>query len=156
MNTTNHPGVYVPPPLIYVAFFVASFFMQKAWPLNNAWLHTKAAQGVGWLLIGCYAVLFVLALKRFLASKNTLVTIKPATALETNGIYAHTRNPMYLSLLFLYSGIALFRGNSWTLLLLPLLVLVVQAYVIRREEHYLQQAFGTQYLSYKHRVRRWL
>jgi protein-S-isoprenylcysteine O-methyltransferase Ste14 len=76
--------------------------------------------------------------------------------LETRGIYAYTRNPMYLSLLFLYSGIAIFRGNLRTFLLLPLLVLVIQEYVIQREETYLGQAFSTEYPDYKKRVRRWL
>jgi protein-S-isoprenylcysteine O-methyltransferase Ste14 len=156
MNTKNHPGVYVPPPLLYVTFFFVSVLLQKVVPLRNSWLHTTTAKAIGWLLIAGYLVFFITALLRFLATKNTVITIKPAASLETRGIYAHTRNPMYLSLLFLYSGIAIFYGNAWTFLLLPLLVLVIQEYVIRREEAYLGQAFSTEYPDYKKRVRRWL
>jgi len=63
---------------------------------------------------------------------------------------------MYLSLVFLYSGLGIFIGNWWTLILLPVLIGVVQLYVINKEEQYLQDAFGQEYQSYKNTVRRWL
>lgn len=63
---------------------------------------------------------------------------------------------MYLSLVFLYSGLSIFIGNWWTLILLPMLIGVVQLYVINKEEQYLQDAFGQEYQSYKNTVRRWL
>jgi protein-S-isoprenylcysteine O-methyltransferase Ste14 len=156
MNTQQHPGVYLPPPFIYLGFFLLSVFMQKIFPLDNAVLHQMVARIIGILLIVFYLVFFISALRRFIQSKNTLVTIKPAHSLETSGIYAHTRNPMYLSLVCLYCGLAILVGNWWTFILLPLLVLVVQLYVIRREESYLQQAFGESYLEYKNKVRRWI
>jgi len=156
MKSKTHPGVYVPPPLIYVIFFFISVWLQRIYPLDNAWFHTTTAQVIAWLLVAAYLAFFLAALRQFRASHNTLVTIKPATSLETHGIYAFTRNPMYVSLLFLYSAMALFFGNWWTLLLLPLLVLCVQLYVIHKEEQYLQQAFGTQYEAYRKKVRRWL
>jgi protein-S-isoprenylcysteine O-methyltransferase Ste14 len=63
---------------------------------------------------------------------------------------------MYVSLVCLYSGLAVFLGNWWTLILLPFLIIVVQLYVINKEEQYLQQAFGNSYTEYKRRVRRWI
>lgn len=156
MNKKNHPGVYVPPPLIYVAFFFISFVLQKMYPLDRSWLNTKGSQYLGYLLILLFCLLAFVAIRKFFISKNTLVTIKPATSLQTTGIYRFTRNPMYLSLLFLYGGIAFFKGNWWTFLLLPLLIAIIQLYVIRNEEEYLQNAFGEQYEAYKKRVRRWI
>jgi len=156
MNSKKHPGVYIPPPLIYVAFFLLSFILQNSLSLDDAALHTSTARVIGGLLIAMYLLFFISALRRFIVSKNTLVTIRPANALETSGIYAFTRNPMYLSLLFLYSGLAFFLGNWWTFILLPLVIVVVQWYVIKREEQYLQQAFGNSYNEYKRRVRRWV
>jgi protein-S-isoprenylcysteine O-methyltransferase Ste14 len=156
MNTKKHPGIYIPPPLIYAAFFMVSFLMQNLLPFNNFALHLTATRITGALLILLYLLFFISALRRFILSKNTLVTIKPATSLETSGIYSFTRNPMYLSLVFLYGGLAVFFGNWWTLIFLPLLVMVVQLYVIRKEEQYLQQAFGNNYNEYKRKVRRWI
>jgi protein-S-isoprenylcysteine O-methyltransferase Ste14 len=156
MSTKNHPGVYVPPPLIYVTLFFLSVLLQKLWPLKRGWLNTTQAQGIGWLLIALCFLLVFIAIRQFVISKNTVVTIKPATSLQTTGIYTFTRNPMYLGLLLLYSGIAFFYGNWWTFFLLSLLIMIIQLYVIRREEKYLHNAFGTQYNAYKKKVRRWI
>ncbi|HEY6955601.1 MAG TPA: isoprenylcysteine carboxylmethyltransferase family protein [Flavisolibacter sp.] len=156
MNTRKHPGVYVPPPLIYLAFFVLSFLSQRLYPLDDRALHESIAKAFGSLLLLIYLLLFISALRRFLLTKNTLVTIRPAHSLETSGIYSFTRNPMYLSLVFLYSGLGILIGNWWTLILLPVLIGVVQLYVINKEEQYLQDAFGMEYQSYKNAVRRWL
>jgi protein-S-isoprenylcysteine O-methyltransferase Ste14 len=156
MSTKKHPGVYVPPPLIYAAFFLLSFLMQKIIPLDNAALHQTIAKIIGVILVLMYLLFFISALKRFIVSKNTLVTIKPAHSLETSGIYSFSRNPMYLSLGCLYSGLAIFFGNWWTLIFIPALVAVVQLYVIKKEEAYLQQAFGNNYDEYKRKVRRWI
>jgi protein-S-isoprenylcysteine O-methyltransferase Ste14 len=42
------------------------------------------------------------------------------------------------------------------LIFIPALVAVVQLYVIKKEEAYLQQAFGNNYDEYKRKVRRWI
>jgi protein-S-isoprenylcysteine O-methyltransferase Ste14 len=156
MTSTDNPGVRVPPPLLYAAIFFAAVYIQKRIPLNASFFETGLAKIAGSILLFIALILTFISLRKFFLSKNTIVTIKPATSLQTTGIYKFTRNPMYLSLLFLYLGLACFLGNWWNLLLLPILILVVQQYVIIREEKYLLRRFGTEYLDYKSRVRRWL
>lgn len=156
MNTKNNPGIYIPPPLIYVAFFLSSRVLQNLRPLDQKIFNSTTTKIIGGIFILMYLLFFIAALKRFILSKNTLVTIKPANSLETSGIYSFTRNPMYLSLLFLYSGLAIFFGNWWTFVLIPLLIAVIQLYVIKREETYLRHAFGERYEAYTKRVRRWI
>jgi protein-S-isoprenylcysteine O-methyltransferase Ste14 len=63
---------------------------------------------------------------------------------------------MYVGLLFVYLGITCFIGNWWNIILLPLLIFIMQAYVIKSEEKYLERAFGDEFIEYKKRVRRWL
>lgn len=63
---------------------------------------------------------------------------------------------MYLGMVFAYAGLALWSGVVAALLVLPLVVVVVDRYVIAREERYLERAFGDQYRQYKVHVRRWL
>lgn len=154
MSVKDHPGVYIPPPLIYACSFFVSIVLQKLMPINSGWLSGK--QIVGWIFIAGYLLLFLPAMIGFIRSKNTLVTIRPASSLETSGIYSFSRNPMYLSLLFLYCGIAFFKGNSWTFLLIPFLILAVQYYVISKEEKYLLRTFGNEYVHYRKKVRRWI
>lgn len=154
--TTDNPGVYVPPPMIYAAFFGLASLMQRKFPINYKLLKVDNTHSIGWLLILATAGLILPSLWRFWQSRNTLITIKSASSLQTQGIYAITRNPMYLSLLLLYSGLACFFGNCWTFIFLPLLFIVIQNYVIGREEKYLSRAFEQEYSSYKKTVRRWI
>jgi protein-S-isoprenylcysteine O-methyltransferase Ste14 len=152
----KHPGVYIPPPVIYVLIFLISIFLQKPFPLSDLFFKTKTAPVLG-SIFAAFSLIFLLpALIKFIKSKNTLITIKPANSLQTDGIYAVTRNPMYLGLLFLYTGIAFFAGNWWTFIFIPMVVIVITAYVIKREEKYLLDAFGQDFAAYKVKVRRWI
>jgi protein-S-isoprenylcysteine O-methyltransferase Ste14 len=63
---------------------------------------------------------------------------------------------MYVGLTIVYLGITCFIGNWWNIILLPLLFLIVQEYVIKREEKYLVLEFGLKYEEYRRTVRRWL
>lgn len=156
MKSKTHPGVHIPPPLIYAAFFLLSVLLQKFWHFGVATLHTLAAHVFAWLALAAWVWLAFASLRQFALTKNTIITVKPASSLQTAGIYAFSRNPMYLSLLCLYVGLGVFFGNWWTFLLLPLLVAVIDWYVIGREERYLRQAFGVEYKTNCQNVRRWL
>lgn len=152
----DHPGIYIPPPLLYVATFLVAVFMQKLVPLNKDFLYATTSKIIGLVIILTGVFFTFPALRQFFKTKNALVTIKPANSLQTTGIYSISRNPMYISLLLFYTGLSFIIGNWWNLLLLPILFLIIQEYVIRREEKYLERRFGQQYFDYKLRVRRWL
>lgn len=155
-NKKDHPGIYVPPPLVYALTFLVAMFIQKKVPINDSLFHQQLTKivGVGLLMIALFFLLR--SLRQFVLSKNTLVTIMPANSLQTNGIYNITRNPMYLGLAIVYLGISCLIGNWWNIILLPFLLLIIQQYMINREEKYLERRFGQVYLDYKSKVRRWL
>ncbi len=56
----------------------------------------------------------------------------------------------------LYAGIAVIADSLWVLALLAPALFVMHYGVIAREELYLERKFGSQYVEYKARVRRWL
>lgn len=153
---TDHPGVYPPPPLFYVIIFLISIFTQNRFPLSKTFWETDMAfiPGVIFIIVG--VAMLLPALFKFLKTKNTLITIKPAKSLQTSGIYAFSRNPMYTGLLSLYIGIACFKGNLWTFMFVPIVILIVTKFVIVKEEHYLGRAFGSEYINYRKKVRRWI
>lgn len=152
----DSPGIYIPPPLIYAAIFFISILFQHTWPLDTSFFHTQTAIIIGIIFIVATVLVNITAIRQFVRSKNTIVTIKPAHSLQTTGIYSRTRNPMYLGLVLLYTGLAFLTGNWWTLILLPLLVMLVGYFIIRREEKYLERRFGKPYLDYRNKVRRWI
>jgi protein-S-isoprenylcysteine O-methyltransferase Ste14 len=147
-------GVYVPPPLIYVAVFFLSILIQSFIPLDHSWLQLNS--WLGWVFVGLFLLFCFPAIYRFIVSRTTITTIHPVTALQTMGIYSISRNPMYLGLICLYSGIAVFKGNWWTFFLIPLVIFIVQQYIIRREEKYLERKFGNAFSAYRKKVRRWI
>lgn len=152
----DHPGIYLPPPVIYITTFLAAILLQRWLPVINAFFHTAASNILGWVVVTGGLVFLSPALRQFFRTSNTLVTIKPANTLQTTGIYSMSRNPMYVGLTFLYAGLSFLSGNWWNFILLPFLILLVQEYVIKREEEYLVRRFGQVYLDYRSKVRRWL
>ena len=94
----------------------------------------------------------------FRRSSTTINPMKPeeASSLVIAGIYARTRNPMYLGLLLILTGIGLFLGSALALCVLPLFVLYMNLFQITPEEEALKELFGDQYSLYQSNVRRWI
>jgi len=156
IQTKDHPGVYIPPPLLYVAIFLLAVFLQHTFSINNSFFQLRNTKLAGILFLIAAIFFIFTSLGLFIRTKNTVMTIRPARTLQTTGIYKITRNPMYLGLVFVYIGLTCIAGNWWNVILLTLLIPVVQQYVIKREESYLTRHFGNTYSEYKTRVRRWL
>ena len=74
----------------------------------------------------------------------------------TRGVYRWTRNPMYLGMLVVLAGWAVWLGSAAALLGLPLSVLLLNRLQIGPEERILRERFGQDYIDYQARVRRWL
>ena len=156
-NAKDSPGVFIPPPLIYVIIFLLSFFLQGYFTIRAAFFfHSMIANIMGIIIVVAGLIFAVPALRQFKISRNTLIPFKPAASLQTNGIYSVSRNPMYTGLLFQYLGLALIFGNWWTLILLPVLVVLIKYLIILPEERYLMRAFGDSFSAYKNKVRRWI
>jgi len=155
-STSKGPGVFIPPPLFYILIFTAAVFIQRVLPITDKIFHLSATKVVGAILLILALFFLVRSLRQFFLTKNTLILIKRASSLQTTGIYGMTRNPMYLGLAILYLGVTCFIGNWWNIILLPILVILVQEYIIKREEKYLHLEFGQGYRDYRKTVRRWL
>ncbi len=80
----------------------------------------------------------------------------PTNGIIDTGLYAFTRNPMYLGMAIAHLGLAIVLDSLVSLILLPVAMVIIQTQVIAREERYLEAKFGTVYLDYKARVRRWI
>ena len=156
INRSKGPGVYIPPPLFYVLIFVASLFIQKIVPIADTIFQLRTIKVVGIIFLIIASFFLARSLRQFFQSKNTVILIKPASSLQNTGIYGISRNPMYIGLAIVYLGITCLIGNWWNIILFPVLFLIVQEYIIKREEKYLELEFGQQYLEYRKTVRRWL
>ena len=77
------------------------------------------------------------------------------TALVTDGIYAFSRNPAFLGFDLQYIGLLLMYCNLLTAAFTAFAVTILHLQILQ-EERYLTAAFGTEYLTYQHRVLRYL
>lgn len=152
----DHPGVYFPPPLLYVAIFLISVLMEQLITIDQSFFYSTTGLIAAVVFIIAGFALMLPAVITFFQTKNSLIPIKAATSLQTSGVYAFSRNPMYLGLLLIYVGLAFLLGNWWTLLFVPLLVVLINKLIILKEENYLERAFGSAFIEYKKKVRRWL
>jgi protein-S-isoprenylcysteine O-methyltransferase Ste14 len=77
-------------------------------------------------------------------------------ALVTDGPFRFTRNPMYLGLVIVTVGIAIWIG-AWPMVLAPVAVFATANWVhIPFEEAKMRRQFGSAFDAYAARVRRWL
>ena len=78
-----------------------------------------------------------------------------SSALVTSGPFRFSRNPMYLGMLIWLVGLAVLLGSLIAFLFPVLFFLLANLLVIPPEEKRMEQLFGSQFVEYKRRVRRW-
>ena len=103
-------------------------------------------------------VVGLLAVVPFRRSRTTLDPRYPdrASTLVIDGIFAVSRNPMYVAMLIGLVAWGLYLDNGVALVVAPpCFVLYLNRRQIEPEERALAAAFGERYEQYRRRVRRW-
>jgi protein-S-isoprenylcysteine O-methyltransferase Ste14 len=157
MKTGDHAGVYVPPPLMFALPLVAAILVdrQRPWPIQESNRAVSMIGGAAAIALG--VALGVAAVRTFRRADTTILpAVRPTTQIVAKGPYRYTRNPMYVGMALAYVGVSVLLNNRWALLPFPAVLVVVDRFVIRREERYLTAKFGPVYHDYCTRVRRWI
>ncbi|HEY5082913.1 MAG TPA: isoprenylcysteine carboxylmethyltransferase family protein [Rhizomicrobium sp.] len=94
--------------------------------------------------------------RTFRKAHTNVLTSQSASTIVITGPYGFSRNPIYVGMFLGLGGFAIAFNTLWFLAVLIAMVFVIRFGVIAREEIYLESKFGTRYLEYKARVRRWL
>lgn len=150
----DNAGVRLPPPLIYVVIFGLGWLLQQIAPISAPLSLPVRAAAILFTAAGVLLIIWSNVL--FRREHTSMVPVRPTNALVIRGPYHSTRNPMYLGLLCIYIGAALWFGTAWALALTPLVVVAVHFLAIAKEERYLEQRFGDAYRQYRTEVRRWI
>lgn len=110
------------------------------------------------LPFGLSGVVGIAGVREFRKANTTVNPVKPekASTVVASGIFAYSRNPMYLALLLLLLSYACWLQNAITFAFAPLFVLYMNRFQIQPEERALEKRFGSAYLQYKQKVRRWI
>jgi len=148
------PALKFPPPLLAVTAVATGYLLDWRWPLPVA--DTEYRWIGGLVLIVCAALLAFGALWQFFRAKTHIEPWHPTTTVIRHGLYAYSRNPIYLAFCIATAGTGLVLDSWWILLSVAPLAAALQSLVIRREEAYLEGKFGQDYIDYTGRVRRWI
>jgi protein-S-isoprenylcysteine O-methyltransferase Ste14 len=143
---------FIRPPLVYFASLAAGLALHWAMPLPFV---PRALAALGAMLMAAGIALFSYSVAKFRAADTPVPGDQPTTAIVRTGPYRFSRNPIYLAFSLFQLGIAIWVSSLWLLVTLAGAVALVSV-VIRREERYLEEKFGAEYVDYKASVRRWV
>ena len=143
-----------PPPLVALAFGFLIYYTKNIFPkIEIVWGYFF---GSFMIIIGLFIILSAIIL--FKKYKTTITPLNPsnATKLIVNGIYKFSRNPMYLGLLLVLSGISIIQNPIGGSLFVPSFILYLNHFQIIPEESAMLDLFKDDFLKYKENVRRWI
>lgn len=147
-------AVRFPPPAIFVLLIFAGAGLDYLWPVSIGVPDSFEPAGIAITLFGVAVAILVNG--TFKRVGTAIEPWKPTTSLITSGFYRWSRNPIYVGFCLFNIGIGISTDSLWILLTFIPGAVLVYYIAIAREEVYLEQKFGQEYLDYKARVRRWI
>ncbi|MFW5773841.1 MAG: methyltransferase family protein, partial [Tangfeifania sp.] len=157
------------PPRIMLLLYPVFFLLLLVWLLElakpvfqiqfsilNQQLTTLLAISVfleisGAFLIVLSLILMALTLHHFKTSLRFGLNENNRGELVTNGIFAHSRNPFFLSVILYFLGTALVFP-AWFFIGFAILAIVSIHLFILKEEKFMQQHYGESYREYRKKV----
>ena len=135
-----------------IAMWLLPMFPQPAWL-------AESQRTVGAVILALLGQ--GIAMSGVVAFRRARTTINPvraseASSLVNSGVYRLTRNPMYLGWALTLLAWALYLGNLIALVFVPIFVWYITRFQIKPEERILSELFGTEFVSYSSKVRRWI
>ncbi len=111
---------------------------------------------LGWIPFGLALAMAFSVNWRFKRPGTTIKPFADSSALVTDGPFAFSRNPIYLSAVVGLLGIFVVLGSLSPLAVIPPFVTIIRVRFIAVEQRMLEAAFGDAYRDYTKRVRRWI
>jgi protein-S-isoprenylcysteine O-methyltransferase Ste14 len=150
----DNPGVLAPPPLIALVMIFAGFAAGLIKSLH--FISGTPRYVIGAALLAVALIIGLTSSFKFRKAGTNVDVRKATTKIVTDGLYAYSRNPIYVALVILLFAMSVLLNNLWIMIFIPAFVIIMRRGVIEREELYLAEKFGAEYTDYKQRVRRWI
>lgn len=153
MKTTRRG---IPPLLLAFALLALMWLVAHAWP--RLALDFPGRSAVGGIVAIAGLVVCGLTVRAFRRARTTVDPTRPerASTLVTGGLFAVSRNPMYIGVALVLVGWGVWLAHPVALLLPLVFVVYLDRLQVPREEQALAAAFGDEYARYAREVRRWL
>jgi protein-S-isoprenylcysteine O-methyltransferase Ste14 len=147
--------VVIRPPVLWALLVLAGLGLDALMPLA----FMPAGLASGWIGVAVWLggfALAAIAIGQFRRAGTDVQTSTPTSAIVDDGVYAWSRNPIYVGAHVGLAGVAIGFDTLWVVAALVPFYLIIRHGVVAPEETYLERKFGEPYLAYKRRVRRWL
>jgi protein-S-isoprenylcysteine O-methyltransferase Ste14 len=145
----------IPPFALFYFYLVFAHAFNLPTTSSQEFFHSE---GIAWIgVIFCLACLIMLlwSLISFGQSFRIGIDIHHPEELITTGVFAFSRNPIYVSFAFILFGQFLIFSN-WILLVYFCAAVWLFHRQVLREEDYLKKYYGNEYSEYCNQVRRYL
>lgn len=146
--------VKFPPPLMLLAMLLVGGILNRFFPAPFVNETFRWPLGILFLIVGLGIILY--SAKLFQKAQTKIEPWKTTSNIIQTGVYKYSRNPIYLSFVVIGLGVAFVANSLWIAISMIPLMWILNIFVIQKEEKYLATKFGSEYLDYKSRVRRWL
>ncbi|WP_261903966.1 methyltransferase family protein [Vibrio fortis] len=146
----------IPPLALFVVILLLSYWLANSLTFASfPFPYSRVISALGILVSG---IIGVSAVWEFKKRKTTVNPIKVdnASLVVDSGIFGYSRNPMYLALFILIFCFGYYLQNLLSVSLSFLFVIYMNRFQIFPEERALESLFGTEYVDYKQKVRRWI
>ena len=146
--------IKIPPPILVLILVSSNYFSSKKIDL----IHLPNQDLIS-IIIFLFGILILInPIFKFIKSKTTIdpIKFKKVNKLIISGIYKYSRNPMYLGLLMIVISTSIFYLNIFSITTPFLFYCWINRFQIKREEIFLAEKFGKEYMSYKTKTRRWI
>jgi len=151
----DHADVHILPPLLFLGSIALGVLLQFAVALRLApGSGLRVALGLALVALGVAPIVW--AIRWMSRTQQDPDPRKPTPELIAGGPFRFSRNPIYVGMTLIQTGVGVALGNLWVLLLIAPTLFILQRGVIEKEEAYLERKFGDSYARYRALVRRWL
>jgi protein-S-isoprenylcysteine O-methyltransferase Ste14 len=150
-----HTGFYKTSDFILISTILPALILDFIFPFNIG-LNRSVSLTVGIILIIVSWTIIIIAKYQFNLHKQRSGPGHETTIIIKNGLFAYTRNPIYLGVIIIAFAIGLIVNSSWLLLAVIPLILLLKNNMIMPEEKYLRDKFKEEYIEYCKKVRRWV
>ena len=145
------------PPVVWLASVGLMVILQRLWPVGRLPAGAAFSAMVGGAVLGVLGIgIAHWHAQLFRRIGTNINTFGEPGKLTTAGLFAHTRNPMYLGMLVALVGAAMALSALSPWLVVLVFFVLLQAWYIPVEERAMAARFGSQYADYCRHVRRWL
>ncbi|WP_229380957.1 methyltransferase family protein [Shewanella psychropiezotolerans] len=110
MDDAKGAGVRIPPPVVFIFFMFCGLGLGFSYPIAIHFPVALAYTGVALSIFGLMVLLHLATL--FKRVKTNIEPWKPTSRIISTGIYAYSRNPIYLAFCTIPLGEACFSAIS--------------------------------------------